>query len=85
MKTTGGISGINNSKNRATFKDLYFFVKIVSAVELVSKELNHLAPILHVYSGGLIFQKEKGNTSTLLIIFLGTRLQKEQNSTHLLL
>ena len=26
-------------------------------VELVSKELNHLAAILHVYSGGLNFMK----------------------------
>ena len=28
-------------------------------VELVSKELNHLAAILHVYAGGLIFMKKK--------------------------
>ena len=28
-------------------------------LELVSKELNHLAAILHVYAGGLIFMKEK--------------------------
>ena len=26
-------------------------------LELVSKELNHLAAILHVYAGGLIFMK----------------------------
>ena len=26
-------------------------------VELVSKELDHLAAILHVYAGGLIFMK----------------------------
>ena len=26
-------------------------------VELVSEELNHLAAILHVYAGGLIFMK----------------------------
>jgi hypothetical protein len=53
----------------------------------VSKELNHLAAILHVYAGGLviIFQKEKGNTFTLLIIFIVKSLQKEQNSTNLLL
>ena len=44
-------------------------------VELVSKELNHLAAILHVYAGGLIlwskkniiFQKDKGSTFTFLI------------------
>ena len=60
-------------------------------LELVSKELNHLAAILHVYAGGLIFmnlfnyQKEKGNTFTLLLIFIVKSLQKEQNSTNLLL
>ena len=44
----------------------------------MSKELNHLAAILHVYTGVwflwkkkniIIFQKEKGNTFTLLIIW----------------
>ena len=72
--------------------------KIGFNIELVSKELNHLAAILHVYAGGLnfmkkkkkkkiviIFQKENGNTSTLLIIFLVKSLQKEQKSTNLLL
>ena len=64
-------------------------------IELMSKELNHLAAILHVYSGGwilwskkkivIIFQKENGNTFTLLIIFIVKSLQKEQNSTNLLL
>ena len=29
----------------------------ICQVELVSKELNHLAAILHVYAGGLIFMK----------------------------
>ena len=28
-------------------------------LELVSKELNHLAAILHVYAGGFIFTEEK--------------------------
>jgi hypothetical protein len=61
----------------------------------VSKELNHLPAILHVFGGALnfmkkkkiviIFQKENGNTFTLLIIFTVKRLQKEQNSTNLLL
>ena len=67
------------------------------SIELVSKELNHLAAILHVYAGGLnfmkqkiffyviIFQKENGNTFTLFIIFIVKSLQKEQNSTNLLL
>ena len=67
----------------------------VNCLELVSKELNHLAAILHVYASGLnfmkwkkiviIFQKENGNTFTLLIIFIVKILQKEQNSTNLLL
>ena len=65
-------------------------------LELVSKELNQMAVILHVYARGLnfikneinfviIFQKENGNTFTLLIIFIVKSLQKEQNSTNLLL
>ena len=33
----------------------------------------------------IIFQNEKGNTFTLLIIFIGKTLQKEQNSINLLL
>ena len=33
----------------------------------------------------IIFQKENGNTFTLLIIFIAKSLQKEQNSTNLLL
>ena len=64
-------------------------------VELVSKELNHLVAILHVYAGGfefyevkkkifvIIFQKENGNTFTLFIIFVVKSLQKKQNSTNL--
>ena len=56
-------------------------------LELVSNELIHLAAILHVYAGGLnfIFRKENGNTFPLLIIFIVKSLQKEQNSTNLLL
>ena len=55
-------------------------------LELVSKELNHLVAILHVYARGLIFfQKENGNTVALLVIFIVKSLQKEQNSTNLLL
>ena len=45
------------------------------ALDLVSKELNYLAAILHVYARGfqfyayiIIFQKENGDTFTLLII-----------------
>ena len=33
----------------------------------------------------IIFQKENGNTFTLLVIFIVKSLQKEQNSTNLLL
>ena len=43
-------------------------------VELVSKELNHLAAILHVYAREI-----------LLIIFIVKSLQKEQNTSNLLL
>ena len=55
----------------------------------------HECAILHVYAGGLnfmkqkkiviIFQKENGSTFTLFIIFIVKSLQKEQNSTNLLL
>ena len=38
---------IGNSQDQSHSKDL----------ELVSKESNHLAAILHVYAGGLIFMK----------------------------
>jgi hypothetical protein len=55
----------------------------------VSKELNQLAAILHEFDfyevkNNIIFQKEKGNTFTLLIIFIVKNLHKEQNSTNLL-
>jgi hypothetical protein len=33
----------------------------------------------------ITFQKEKGNTFTILIVFIVKSLQKEQNSTNLLL
>ena len=39
---------------------------------------------IYVYVYIIILQKEKGNTFTLLIIFIGKSLQKEQNSTNLL-
>jgi hypothetical protein len=61
----------------------------------VSKEFNHLVTILQNSARGfdfcevkkniITFQKEKGNTFTLLIIFIVISLQKEQNSTNLLL
>ena len=68
--------------------------KLDEKLELVSKELNHLAAILHVNAGGLnfmmqkfffiIFQEENGNTFTLLIIFIVKSLQNEQRGTNLL-
>ena len=46
--------------------DMYFYVYWMPIgviygwqLELVSKELNHLAAILHVYAGGLNFMKLK--------------------------
>ena len=36
---------------------IWFFSNFWFFVELVSKELNHLAAILHVYAGGLNFMK----------------------------
>ena len=41
--------------------------------------------IYEVKKNIIIFQKENGNTFTLLIIFIVKSLQKEQNSTNLLL
>ena len=74
---------------------IYIFFCFLAAIilELLSKELNHLAAILHVCmfdfyevkKNIIIFQKETGNSFTLLIIFIVKSLQKEQNSTNLLL
>ena len=36
---------------------IFFCYENVGSLELVSKELNHLAAILHVYAGGLMFMK----------------------------
>jgi hypothetical protein len=64
-------------------------------VELVSKELNHLAAILHVYAVGLnfmknfifcyYFSKRKWKFFYTFNHFYSESLQKEQNSTNLLL
>ena len=58
-------------------------------LELVSKELNHLAAIRHFAclcrGFEFYFQKENGSTFTLFIIFIVKSRQKEQNSTNLLL
>ena len=67
-----------------------------ATLELVSKELNHLGAILHVYAGDLnfmklkniviFFQKENGNTATLSIILIdpqsaGINLQSLQSDS----
>ena len=80
------VTSLNKIEPKAHFEQL---------LELVSMELNHLAAILHVCARGfefyevkknvIIFQKENENTFTLLIIFIVKSLQKEQNSTNLLL
>ena len=41
-------------------------------LELVSKELNHLAAILHVYAGGLNFMKQKKK----LLLFFKKKIEK---------
>ena len=43
-------------------------------VELVSKELNHLAAILHVYAGGLNFMKWK---KKFLLLFFKKKMETE--------
>ena len=49
---------------------IYLFSAPVTAVlELVSKELNHLAAILHVYTGGLHFLKKK------MLLFLKKKME----------
>ena len=59
-------------------------------LELVSKELNHLAAILHAYAGSLIGMKQekyhysskrKGKYFYTFIIFIVKSLQKEHKST----
>ena len=44
-------------KAAAVKKYYYYLQEEAQDLELVSKELNHLAAILHVYAGGLIFMK----------------------------
>ena len=41
--------------NRYYIVQLIYFSQYGAEIELVSKELNHLAAILHVYAGGLNF------------------------------
>ena len=81
------------TESRLPFKIFSTLIYVMKTLELVSNELNHLAALLHVYAWGLIFmkknviifQKEKGNTFTLLIIFIVKSRQREQTSTNLLL
>ena len=46
---------VDNRKDLSFFKNIFFQDEI--SIELVSKEFNHLAAILHVYAGGLNFMK----------------------------
>ena len=50
-------------------KHLTSYVNAPLVLELVSKELNHLAAILHVYAGGLHFMKKK------LLLFLKKKME----------
>ena len=70
---------IANASCRGYLVDKMNDLLLMLKLELVSKELNHLGTILHVFAGVwflwskkicffvIIFQKEKGNTFTLLI------------------
>ena len=68
---------------------LYFLGFII---ELVSKELNSLAAILHVYAGGLSFMKlkkillfkKKGKYFYTFTHFYSEKSSKKQNNTNLL-
>ena len=44
-------------QNLLNFPTLFYYWFHEETVELVPKELNHLAAILHVYAGGLNFMK----------------------------
>ena len=66
-------------------------VKLVSKLQGVKSIGGHFACLCRgfefyeVKKNVIIFQKENGNTFTLLIIFIVKSLHKEQNSTNLLL
>ena len=70
---------------------LYFWGSARVSVQVVKSLGGHFACLCcgfdfyEVKQNIVIFQKEKGNTFTLLIILIVKRLQKEQNSTNLLL
>ena len=71
------------------FVGSYFFTRV--SVQGVKSLGGHVACLCRgfefyeVKKSIIIFQKENGNTFTLLIIFIVKSLQKEQNSTNLLL
>ena len=78
---------VTNSKCEGLKISTYFRVSVQGVKSLGS----HFACLCQgfdfyeVKKNIIIFQKEKGNTFTLLIIFIVKSLQKEQNSTNLLL
>ena len=66
----------------------YCFTVVRVSVQGVKSLSGHFACLcrgLNFVKFVIIFQKENGNTFTLLIIFIVKSLQKEQNSTNLLL
>ena len=89
------------TRKRKEIHKIFTQITIVcNTTELVSKELYHLAVGLHgshfeklcrefdfyqIKKNIIIFQNERGNGFTLLIFFIVKSLQKEQNSTNLLL
>ena len=48
---------VQNSDLLQIFQPMTAILTLYYNLELVSKELNHLAAILHVYAGGLNFMK----------------------------
>ena len=74
----------------STITEVTYPYFVARELELVSKELDHLVVILHVYfwvwflwskkkeNKKFLFEKENGNTLTLLIIIIVKSLQKEQ-------
>ena len=75
-------------QNYVTTEETPLLPSEATRLVLVSKELNHLVAILHVYARGLnfmkekkkifviFFQKENGSTFTLLIIFYSEKSSK---------
>ena len=55
LKNSGAVCKISFGKIEKALKQTA--LKLAIKLELVSKELNHLAAIMHVYAGGLNFMK----------------------------